>query len=371
MTAAPRHDVALVIADLGPGGAQRVLTLLANAWDTRGIAVCVVTLAAADTDFYRLNRSITRISIGGISRSPGPVGALLANAVRIWRLRQALKRSGAPVVVSFVAAMNVLTVLAGIAAPWRTVISERNDPARQEIGRPWEVLRRSIYRFADVVTANSAAALDTLGQYVPVRKLHLVRNPIDLATFAAPSCPRKEARTILTIGRLTEQKAHDIVLRAFAQLQGIHGSWRLVIVGEGPLERDLHEMAQQLGVDARVEWRSRVADVASLYRACDMFVLASRYEGLPNVVLEAMAAGRAVIVSDATAGALEYVADGQSGLIVPVDDVDALADAFVRLANDRSLCERLGAAAQRRIASDDLPLVVDQWSALLNLSPAS
>lgn len=367
MTGTASHDVALVIADLGPGGAQRVLTMLANGWAARGTSVCVVTLARPETDFYQLSPAITRLSVGGTGESTGLVRALFANATRVRQLRAALKQAEAPVVVSFVAAMNVLAILAGIATPWRTVISERNDPARQKLGLFWGPLRRCSYRFADLVTANSSAAVTALQKFVPAHKLRLVRNPIDLEAFTGSVEENRSGGTILTIGRLTEQKAHDIVLRAFANLDEARGAWRLTIVGEGPLDTELHSLAARLGVADRVDWRHRVTNVAALYRSCDVFVLASRYEGLPNVVLEAMAANRAIIVSDATAGALDYITDGETGFVVPVDEVEAFSSSLSQMTNDPALRERLGTAARQRVTSDELPRVLDEWSEMLKL----
>jgi len=356
----------LVIADLSGGGAQRVMTQLANAWAERGHRLCVVTLSHPDSDFFRLDPRVSRRCIGGIGASSGAVAALWANLQRLRRLRAAIRASGAPCVVSFVGTMNILTVLATAGLGVRLVISERNDPARQSLGRGWDLLRRLLYPRADLVTANSKAALQSLAAFVPPRKLAFAPNPLAAPAADQPRPPRQQV--ILNVGRLTAQKAQDVLLAAFAALPEGARDWRLVIVGTGEAGPALQRQAEALGIADRVRLAGQVADPLPHYHSASIFVLPSRFEGTPNALLEAMANGLPAIVSDASGGPLEYVEDGETGLVVPADDPSALTTAMARLIGDNDLRARLGAAAQARLAAGGQLDALAAWEKLLGLT---
>ena len=361
-------DVALVIGDLGSGGAQRVVTTLANAWAGEGRRVAVLTLAAPETDFYFVDPAVARRHIGGIGDTRGLVAKLGANLRRVSALRRALSTASPKVVVSFIAPTNVLLILAATGLGLRVVISERNDPARQSFGWAWDALRRLLYRFADTVTANSRGALDTMRAYVPAGKLAFAPNPVP-PPGGGPTA-ELDAPTILAVGRLHRQKAYDVLLAAFALFTERSPGWRLVVLGDGPLRETLEALAQRHGISPRVEFRGRVSDPYPYYRGADIFVLASRHEGMPNALLEAMSCGLPAIVTDASGGALEFVEHEVTGLVVPTEDPPALAAAMDRLAGSRDLRRRLGSAAKARIADDGFARALMTWDSILGFESA-
>lgn len=353
------RSLALVIADLGSGGAQRVVSTLATAWSERGQTVSVITLAGADDDFFRLPPSVRRVSIGGLGRGGGFAGGVTANLARVRSLRRALRRVGAEVAVGFITPTNVLLTLAALGTEILTVVSERNDPRRQSFGCVWDHLRRITYRFADVVTANSHGTLEALAAFVPRSKLAFVPNPLSVPQDG--ETPRRPI--VLAVGRLHHQKGFDVLLDAFAEaaLQG----WRLAVVGDGGLRQPLMDQAAGLGISDRVDWMGRVDDPMPLYREASVFALPSRYEGTPNALLEAMASGCACIVSDASPGPLEYVRHGVSGIVTAAESVRDLAGALDRLAGDAELRSTLGQGARKAVAALDIDSVLAQWEAVI------
>jgi GalNAc-alpha-(1->4)-GalNAc-alpha-(1->3)-diNAcBac-PP-undecaprenol alpha-1,4-N-acetyl-D-galactosaminyltransferase len=359
------HDVTLVIGDLREGGAQRVASTLAGAWADAGHRVAVITFADGDGDVYPLDRRASRIVIGHRSPSTNPISALCANIRRIVALRRAIREGGAPVVISFVGTTNILVILATLGLRIRVVISERNDPARQSLGPAWDRLRRLVYRHADLVTANSRNAIDTLAAYVPRNRLRLVPNPVNRPPVQ--STVKQRDAVILNVGRLTIQKAQDVLIRAFGRVAAETPNWRLVIAGTGEREHELRTLARSLGIADRVDFPGWV-DPWTLFPKAAIFALPSRFEGTPNALLEAMSAGVPPIVSDTSGGALEFVENGETGLVVRAIE-DELADALLYLIHDESERNRLGAAAQERVRSSDLTIVLGIWSAVIALPP--
>ena len=139
-------------------------------------------------------------------------------------------------------------------------------------------------------------------------------------------------------------------------------------MGDGPERETLQRQAKDLGVSNQLRWLGFRSDPERFLAEAAVFVLPSRFEGMPNALLEAMAAGLAVIVTDASPGPLEVVEPGVSGLVVPSDDPVALAAAMQELASDPERCRRMGAAARQRIAALDWPQLEPLWRSILALS---
>lgn len=352
--------IAIVIESFGGGGAQHVASALANHWAANGIAVTAITFSKAQSDVFKLDSRVRRIVVEGISVSANPLAGLVANAARIRDLRAAIRVSGARAVLSFVGSMNVLTILAALGLGKRVIISERNDPARQSLGHVWDVLRHLLYRYADLVIANSQAAIATMKSYVPPRKLLWLPNPLRRASEATkPLDARKPF--FLAAGRLDAQKAYDVLLAAFAQVARERDGVDLVILGNGPLRDALEGQAFELQIADRVTFMGRVDDPFPWYRAALALIHPSRFEGMPNAVLEAMSEGLPPIVSDAQEGLRGIVHDGQSGLVVAVESASALAAAMRKLMDDPQLRGRLSAGARASVEAQ-LSNALGRWT---------
>jgi GalNAc-alpha-(1->4)-GalNAc-alpha-(1->3)-diNAcBac-PP-undecaprenol alpha-1,4-N-acetyl-D-galactosaminyltransferase len=355
--------IAIVIESLGGGGAQHVATTLANAWAAQGRLVTVITFRDQTSDIFQLDRDVRRIVVGKAEPSRSLYAAILGNITRLYLLRSALKKSRSTVVFGFIGTTNILTILATIGLGLRIVISERNDPERQSLGRYWDVFRRLTYQYATLVSANSRSALDTMAAYVPRERLVFLPNPlrIEPEIGATPF----DCRFFLSVGRLEPQKAHDVLLEAFARFCMSHPGWRLVFLGDGPLLDILTKRAAEPDLADRVHFRGYEPNPFPWYRAAAALVHPALFEGLPNAVIEAMGEGRPVIVSDAQTGLRDYVQDGKNALVVPVASIDALHDAMLALANDSELSRRLGQAARDSVAIFRADRVVAEWTSLL------
>ena len=202
--------------------------------------------------------------------------------------------------------------------------------------------------------------------FVPKEKLAFLPNPL----AAAPSSETIAftAPTVITVGRLVEQKGIDVLLAAWEKVAAAMPGWRLALVGDGPLEGELKAQARKLGIADSIDWFGHVSDPYPLLRGAEFFVMTSRFEGTPNALLEAMACGLPAVVSDASPGPCELIGGGgddAAGLIVPVEDAEATADAIVSLARDETMRRRLGLAARERARPHDPDYAIDVWLKLL------
>lgn len=360
-----RVDILLFISDLGSGGAQRVLCRLAEHWSNAGRRVAVATLSSPDQDFFVLPANVQRRAINLNDRSRSPIGGLWRNVTRIRHLRRALRELRPAVAVAFVGPSAVLLVAAAMGTGIRVVAAERNDPARQSFGRLWDRLRRWAYRRADRVTINSTGAAVALSNIVEPDRLIHTPNPMPIpldgprANIPNPS--------ILAVARLHPQKGLDVLLAAFADLD--RPTWNLLIVGEGNERAHLSAQSQALGIDDRVLFTGAVPNPADYFRAADIFALPSRHEGTPNALMEAMSYGLPAVVSDASPGPIDLVANETNGLVTPNEDVAALTHALRRLIDDPALRETFGTAArttmETRRRNDD---AFARWDAAIDFS---
>lgn len=358
-------NLGLVISSLSSGGAERVMSQLANYWTERGETVTLITIDSCDSDRYALDPRIRRVALGMMSDSRRFAAAILNNYRRIVVLRKALIATGATVVLSFEDRTNVLVLLATAWIPLRRVISERIDPNQHRIGKTWNFLRRLTYPLADALVVQTAVLLPwaravTLGK----RQVEVIANPVrNMDAFVREDAERLQ-HTIVAVGRLTPQKGFDILLTAFAQIADEFESWKLVILGEGPDRGVLAELAQVLAIADRVALPGWLSEPGEVLMRASLFIMSSRYEGFPNALLEAMACGLSVISTN-WAGSEELVTDGFDGLLVPVGSPAQLAAAMRRLISDGDMRDRMGWNARAVCKRYELSSVMQRWDAVL------
>ena len=240
-------------------------------------------------------------------------------------------------------------VLARVPAVLGTVQVGAYEPDRSSF---WQLrlLARKVDRYLAVSREIAAELVSDLGW--PAEKVEVVYNAVDVERAAVPAPPGLRAQLggsetrplVLTPARLNAQKGHDTLLEAIAELPEA----LFLLAGDGPERERLEARAAELGVTERVRFLGRREDVPQLLAACDVFALPSLYEGSSLAVLEAMAAGIA-IVSSAIGGTEELIEDGRGGLLVPPGDAAALAAALRRLLADPELREELAARARERV----------------------
>jgi len=360
--------ICFVVNNLESGGAQRVLTILANAWAERGRTVHVVSIYGTEHDFFNLSKDVKHVvlNVKGPSRSILKINGLYMTLKRVHAIRKSIREIRPDIVISFLTVTNILTIVATIRGSVRLVISERNDPALQNLGRIWGRLRTLLYKYADIVTANTPGALESLAEYVPRQKLRYVPNPVWTGDMSiAPEGERENI--LLTVSSLRYQQAHDVLLKACRTVFDSVPGWQLTIVGDGELKAELKEGAERLEISDHIEWAGKVP-AYPYYKKASIFVLATRHEGTPNSLLEAFSHKVPAIVSNASPGPLEYVKNEETGLVVPVEDDIALGRAILRLINNQQLRHNLAEAAARILEPNKLDNAIRSWETALGLT---
>ena len=364
-----RPVICCVIPAMRAGGAERVMAGLCNHLSARGRQVVLVTLAAEDEgSFYPLAPDVhvawlDRLRGGGVS------ARLFALPGRFLAVRRTIRDARPDAVIAFLDTMNITVLLAtrGLGIP--VIVSERIDPAahRHRIGRFKSALRRLTYRWAErvVVQTRRAAAFFT---DLPPERLIILPNPVPLAAEAAsPESPGADGRfCILGVGRLDRQKGFDLLVAAFARIAGDFPDWDMVVYGEGSERRNLEDQIEAEGLVGRVRLQGVSQTIAEAYAAANLFAFPSRYEGFPNALAEAMAAGLPAVAFDGVSGVEDLAVDGETALLARHEDVSELADRLVRLMADPPLRKRLGNAASGQVSAFAPAAVYARWEGLLS-----
>lgn len=235
--------------------------------------------------------------------------------------------------------------------------------------------QRVLARFtARNMTTHSVAVSNHIRQLfierwrLPPEKISTIYNAVAVDTFAHIPIDdlsrENKPVTITNIASLTKQKAHHLLLEAAQMVLAVHPDTRFMIVGQGDLEQPLKAQAARMGLTERVIFTGVRRDIPEVLAQSDIFTLSSLWEGLPLAAIEAMAAGRAVVVTD-VGGNRELVEHDKHGLVVPPDDARALADAYITLIEDRDKRFALASAAREYVTRVfAIQTITNQYEAL-------
>jgi glycosyltransferase involved in cell wall biosynthesis len=336
--------VLFVISSLAAGGAQRVIVDLGAWLVERGYDVTLLTYSDPALDHFHAPHGVKRVPLRLLWDSTGPIDMFFSNLRRLRTLRATVRGLRPDVIVSFIDITNVLTLLSTLGLQMPVIISERIHPSYHPIGLRWRLLRRLTYPLSSaLVVQTEGIAAWARAAVTPVR-VRIIPNPLPRRAWPLG---RMREPIVLGIGRLHRQKGFDLLIDAFAK-SGLPRNWRLVLVGEGPERASLAERIAELGLQDRVEMPGEVPDPQNWLARAAMFVLSSRYEGFPNVILEAMACGTPVLAFDCPTGPRDILHEG-AGMVLPPEDIHALAHGIQRLANDPNRRDALAQTASESL----------------------
>jgi glycosyltransferase involved in cell wall biosynthesis len=337
-----------LIPTLDRSGAEKQMVMLARGLPRDRFRVEVATLTRSGPLESELREAGIPVTVIGKPLKLDPFA--LARLVRF------LKAGSYDVIQTWIFAANAYgRVAARLARVPVVVVAEMAVDLWK--GRGERLIDRRLATWCDRLVGNSRAVVEFYrGLGVPEDRLTMIYSgvedeeppPVDRAAVRAEFGFPPDAPLVLFAGRLAEQKRVDDLLKALDLVQHVQPDVRTLIAGDGPLRERLEETASAYRLDDRVRFLGHREDVPRLLAAADLLVLPSSYEGLPNVVLEAMRA-RKPVVATAAPGTTEVVADGETGLLVPIGDQIRLARAIRDLARDPAQARRLGEAGRARV----------------------
>jgi glycosyltransferase involved in cell wall biosynthesis len=352
--------VVFIQGGLGAGGAEKNIARLARHRAESGDEVHVISMTTpVGGPYFALPDHVT---IHAMQRESEPLPRLL-QLRRLFFIRDCLKRIKPDLVISFLTKLNVLTLIGTLGKKWPVIVSERNNPELQRAHFAWKHLNHAFSHRASAIVMLTQRAAGRLSPRLR-RRAEVIPNP------CAPN-PNFQFRPTMTkrviaVGRLDHQKGFDLLIYAFRRTLASHPDATLTIFGEGVERATLEALIARLKLQGSVRLFGTTKSPGAWIELGDILVMPSRHEGFSNVLLEAMVAGIPSIAADCDFGPSEIIPDSQSGILVPTEDVGALAEAMTNLLADRELQERLSHNAVLVTGRFTEQRILAQWDQLID-----
>lgn len=345
------NNILIIVKELYCGGVERVAANLASELSEK-YNVSVAYYHSSEQN-HPVGEGYQVYQLG--ERDDGkqnPIYLMFFFAKLIPKLRRLKRELNIDLAFSMMPGPSLINILS--RGGEHIVCSERSNP-KKEKRKSFFPLVQWIYQKADMVIFQSEQIRHLFPERVQ-KKSCILKNPVEIPKAAS----EKRAHRIVTMGRLDEQKNHELLIRSFAIFHQEHPEYSLSIYGEGWLRDKLQDLIQELSLKKSVMLEGNYNNVHEKIQDAEMFVLSSDYEGLSNALLEAMAMGIASI-STRCEGSTDVIRDGENGLLVDIGDEEGLAKAMSLLSENEALRKQLEKQAMEDIKAFDKKHVAKEW----------
>ena len=341
--------IMLIVPSLVRGGVERVVSILSKELSKYFEVYVIIYHGPVE---YEIEEKLINLET--------PTGSFLRKIkntfYRVVKLKRLIKKISPDYIVSFMGNLQPILTFEPV------IVSIHNNPDFFPLDEKF--LLKTVYKFSNVkkiVTCSSAIEKKLIINY-GLKNVKTIYNPIDLKLVKQKLFAQKpfEFDYILAVGRLSKEKGFDILIKSFAK-SDLKNMVKLVILGEGKERKNLEKLIIKLGLKSQVLLFGKVDNPFIYMKYAKFFVLSSRYEGLPMVLLEALACGTPVITSDCETGPTDIVENEENGLLVPVGDENALKVPMEKLFYDTGLYKRLKTNIQRSIKKFSIKNIVKDW----------
>lgn len=347
-----------VASSMNFGGAERVMSILSNAWCDKGCEVKILLTNTSAHSSYVLNAQVELLSCYDEKKAGIP------HIVIVRAIRSLCKMWKPDVIISFYNDIAALTAVAITGLHIPLIYSERNDPNRVNQRKIDKIYRKIVEHRADKFVFQTTGAQKYYPENVQKRSV-VILNPLDMTGFPTHDFD-VEKKEIVTVGRLEPQKNQKLLIDAFSALSRDFPDYTLIIYGEGSLRKELENFIESKGLKGRVLLPGSKNNVQEYIKDASLFVLSSDYEGIPNALIEAMAIGLPCVSTDCSpGGARELIDDGENGAIVECGNANELAMTMIRLLADRGSARKIGTNAKKICTRVDKNLICNGWLDLI------
>ncbi|WP_396638150.1 glycosyltransferase family 4 protein [Maribacter sp. R77961] len=355
-----KKNIAFYIHDLGAGGAERVVVNLCNSLK-ENYNVYIIT-NYNQFNYYKIETDVVRLVLSNTSnKSKGKLSSILENFKRVKSISKFVKKYNINLLIGFTTHCSVLAILAARRCQIPVIVSERSNPNYDTQNIFWSTLRKFSYPLANKLIVQNKGNVEYFKNLVDSRKIKIILNPIseELRKKLKDNSRNYGHKNILNVGRLDNNKAQDLLIRVFANLN-LEG-WTLTLVGDGNKKEEYQNLVKQLNVTDKVKFIGRVKNVSKYYFESDIFAFTSKSEGLPNALMEALYYGLACISTNCPFGPEELITHGENGFLIPVENQNQLEVYIMELVNKPDLIEKMGKEASIRAKKFEIENIVLEW----------
>lgn len=341
--------ILFLIPDLKCGGSERVTSLLCNFGSKRGYTVFVLTYDSSP-NYFSLEETVKHIRLN--LKSKTRVGRLFERKKKISSIIESVNPD-----IIFAPHFHSLFYCAGLFGRKVIIGSERSSPYKN-IGLVKKIIRNSLFRRCSAVIFQTNGARDYYKK-LKIKKTLVVQNPVDDSFFLNGHCD--SGQTITSVGNLKPEKDYQTLITAFSISRQKHPEIELNIVGDGPELKNLQHLCKTLNVFDSVHFLGRVKNVSDVLFKTTIFVLSSKYEGMPNSLLEAMCAGLPCISTNCRFGPADIISHKVDGLLVDVGEPKSLSESINLLLDNKEFRETLSFAALNKRLSNSSEAICNKY----------
>lgn len=348
--------IIFLLASLGSGGAERVVSLLADKMSDDGHEVQVICLKVNEV-YYQLHEKVKVVMAMEKSWN---------RFTELFWLRRYLKREKPNVVIPFTEGVYCFTIASLLGTGIPVIASERLDPSAMSL--PRKILKRLLLPYADRLVVQT----QTIKDYFPKKiqeKTSVIYNPVNDEVFKDSETGitnplELKSNRIISVARLFPQKNQEMMIRAFAKVANVFPEWQLVIFGEGPLRNRLQLLIDSLQLTDRILLPGRTEHVIEELQKSKIFCLSSDYEGMSNSMIEAICVGLPII-STMVSGTDELIKDGENGLLVEIGNEGKLENCMTKLMSSSDMRNNMAARNHNFAVLFKIENIVDQWMEII------
>lgn len=326
-------NIIICINQLSKGGAERVVANLSN-YLCNNNEVTIISLDKKDIG-YDIN---DKVDIKFIDN--GKDNKLLKNVKRIIKLKKIYKKEKADVILTFLPESSFFTLMLKSSIKSKVIVSVRNDPKIEYKSIIYKILMKILYPRADGYVFQTEDAKNYFNKKIK-SKSKVIFNSLNPEFIVEPYMGERE-KTIVSVGRLSEQKNHELLIYAFNKIHKEYPEYKLIIYGEGHLRSKYEQLIKKLNLEKYITLPGVIEDIKSKIYKSGIFVLSSNYEGMPNVLMEALSMGIPCISTDCPCGGPKsLINDGENGILVEVQNENMLADKIKTIINDSTFAKKI------------------------------
>ncbi len=354
--------IAMLAGSLTKGGTERVMVNLAEHFVEKGYRVTIVTQYRRENE-YPLNEKVKRI-LSDITEEETTGNRVMNFKRRFMKLRGIWKKERPDIILSFIGKNNMMAILTSRFLHIPVAVSVRADPKEEYYNGWMRFGARRLFKHAEGVILQTRRCFEFFPKKVREKAVILL-NPVHESFFRERYEGERE-KVIVAVGRVDENKNHEMLIRAFAGLAEENPDYKLVIYGEGDCRKKLIKLADELGCGERILLPGSIDHVAEAIYKTRVFVLSSNTEGVPNTLIEAMLMGLTVIATDCPCGGpADLIEDGVNGFLTPVGDVKKMKEKMQYLINNLQTADEMGIEATKTAALYSAEKVYGEWEKFL------
>ena len=356
-----------LITGMPMGGAERVMSTLANELVSQGHQVRLITLKEA-ISAYKLDQRVEFIGGNAKAESHNRVIRFVQSSIAAIKgaifYRKQLKEYNPDIVLSFLTNTNLLAVINNYISrkKYPIIISERCDPRKRS--KLLINLCNRVYPLADCIVCQSREIENYFLEKKPNAITSVIPNPVKEECINTQSI-NKRKNLIVSAGRLNNQKNYDLLIDAFSDIEKDYSDYYVEIYGQGPEKDRLQEKVNQLGLQERILFKGVKTNVMKHISDAKLYIMSSDFEGFPNALVEAMASGLPVISTDFPTGvARELIRDEENGYVIPVGDRKKLSQAMVKIISNEEIQKKMSTNNVKLREQLNVNNIVSKWNKL-------